>query len=120
MDRDAAKILCKSRDMELKDLPANGHIVHIDDIPVAMGFIRLVEGGYGQFDSFITNSRIPNEFRDKALHLLTSKLIELSKQLKLKSIVSYSLDKNTLLRAYMHGFVHIEHTVIVLDLSKEV
>lgn len=101
----------------LETLPKNGVVIYENDDAVAMGFIRLVEGGFGQIDSYITNPAMPASIRDAALDYLTTQVIEKAKELKLKGLIGTSSDKNTLLRSLRHGFIQQDATVIALDLS---
>lgn len=121
-DSHAAENLLASRGLPLNlalDLPVNGFIARYRGEPVAMGFIRLIEGGYGQIDSLITNSQFPSDIRDTVVDLLVSNLIKSSKSMGLRKLISYTLDSNTLARSYRHGFERSSHSVITLDLSKE-
>lgn len=110
----------KARDLKIPsqdEMPENGYVIS-DTSPIAMGFIRKVEGGYGMMDSFITDPDKDPIIRDKALDLLTKKLLDKAEDLKLISLVSYSRDLNTLVRAQKHGMQCLQHTVLVLPLSK--
>ena len=61
-------------------IPKIGFVALTDDeIPIAMGFLRLVEGGYAQIDTFVSNPEIPGEIRHEALNEITNLLISKAK-----------------------------------------
>lgn len=99
------------------DLPTLGLITYYETTPVAAGFLRRVEGNYCMLDSLITNKNIPSDYRDMALDYLVPKLINLAKSQGFTKIIAFSQDKHTLIRSLKHGFVHLPHTPIALDLS---
>lgn len=103
----------------IDEMPAIGFVVYHDHIMTAMGFIRMVEGGYGQLDGLVTNPKQSPEIRSVSIDLLVSRLIYEAKEMELKSLIAFSKDKNTLLRSTTHGFVsQDDQHVIVLPLVK--
>lgn len=98
----------------VSELPANGVVVQ----DVCAGFIRMVEGGSGMVDSYITNPNATPEARDEALNLLTIRLIELGKELGLKRLIAITKDENTRERATSHGYVVLPHAAIARDLGE--
>lgn len=96
----------QNMDQRLADsLPKHGFMVFDSGVPVAMGFIRRLEGNLGVLDSYITNPNFTPGGRNRALDLLTKKLIRFGKdKLKLKGLLAFSADTNTIQRATNHGF----------------
>lgn len=99
------------------EMPALGFVVRSSDHAVAMGFIRRVEGGFGQLDGLCTNPHAPAKDRNDAIDLVVSKLLQSARELEIKGLVSTSIDKNTLERSLKHGFTQQPHSVIAIDLS---
>lgn len=107
-----------ARDMEMKGVPETGFMTFHEGMPVAAGFIRRIEGNYGQIDSVITDPEKSPEVRDEALDVLTTQLIIAAKDMKLKGLTAYITDNNTLLRSNRHGFMEVPHKITMLDLSR--
>lgn len=99
-----------------KDLPRIGYIATYNDIPVAAGFLRKVEGGYCILDTLVTNANISSDIRHLALTELVDKLIDTAKVYKFKTIIAYSMDDGILSRAYSIGFKAIDQSLIALTL----
>lgn len=97
-------------------LPRHGIIVSIGDIPVAIGFLRMVEGGFAQFDSFVTNGYESSENRHLALSALIVHLTQKARLLGLKAIIAHTSDNGLLSRAEAIGFKVIPQTIIGLSL----
>lgn len=99
--------------------PKFGFVVYFGNTPIAIAFLRQVEGGYVHFDSLISNPDIKSpEIRNKSLDFLTAKMIETAKRLKLKGIFAYSTDNNIIIRAQKHGFTLMQDTLFALNLKK--
>jgi hypothetical protein len=81
---------------------------------VAAGFLRMVEGGFGQLDTFVTNPSIAPHIRNEAIILITDKLIETAKSLKLTGIYAFTADKSIISRAEATGFRVKNQSVITL------
>lgn len=101
----------------LRCLPETGYIVFHDNFPVAAGFLRRVEGGFAQMDSYISDPTAPSEQRNEALDLITEALISRAKELELRGIVAFSVDQNTISRSLRHGFIAHNHVVITKELK---
>lgn len=97
-------------------LPKIGFIAAEGSIPVAMGFLRQLEGGYAQIDTLVSNADLPGELRHEGLDKIVSSIIDTAKQLKLKGIISFTSDKSVIMRAVATGFRVSNHAVIVLEL----
>lgn len=108
-------------DLILNDIPKHGFIVFTEEqMPVAAGFLRLVEGDYCLFDSFITNPECSPEERNKALDLITSSLINLGKTLNIKKMFAFSEEPHIIQRSCAHGFGKMPFEFTILDLTKEI
>ena len=120
LDSKVLEELLKARDIPFEryaDIPKLGLIAYKDEVPVVLGFLREVEGGYAMMDSLITNPSIAPEIRNDMIDLLVTELIELAKQNKFKSIIAVSVDKNTIIRSQKHGFILLDHKLISLRLN---
>ena len=113
----------KAREMNDKltdNLPTHGWVSFEHETPVAMGFLRCIEGDMAMIDSLITNPEINPKSRNMHLTKLNQKLIKVAKHHKLKALIAATIDYHTLIRALELGFVQQSHTLISLDLSKGV
>jgi hypothetical protein len=103
--------------LQPETLPARGWIAEFEGAPVAAGFLRLVEGGYAQIDTLVTNPDMPGELRHEAINSIVRNLITDAKSLNLKGIVCYSRDADTLGRSKSFGFQLLDaYSVISLAL----
>lgn len=103
----------------MEELPKIGFVVHAtnDNDYAAAGFLRMVEGGYCQIDTVVSNPNLSNDIRHLALQLLQKTLIDKAKSLKLKAIICFTADKGVFKRAEDTGFQVLDHRVVTLSLS---
>lgn len=101
----------------LDNLPEFGLVAHRGEKIIAAGFIRKVEGSSAMLDSYITNPRTKPESRDRALDLITYKLIQIAKKQSISQLVNFSSEQNIITRAQKHGFIVVPHQVSVLLLN---
>ncbi len=102
-----------------KDVPLIGFIAHHNWEPIAIGFLRLIEGRNAIFDFIVTNPEALSSYRDLALNLIAEEIIKAAKRRKILRIIAYSVDASTLKRSLRHGFVQLPHTLIALDLKSD-
>lgn len=105
------------RDMDPKlaeDLPNNGVLVFQDNVLVAAGFIRLIEGSSAMLDSYITNPEVAPELRNEALDKVTESLINQSKDLGISKLLSFTVEQTIIDRAIRHGFIKNSNNFQVL------
>ena len=76
----------KSEIVEKETLPEIGYIALDEDQPVACGFLRKVEGGYAQLDTFTTNPGFVGELRDRAINGIVSRLTEHAKSYQMHGL----------------------------------
>lgn len=107
-------------------LPKIGWIaMHFNDnnvgTAVAAGFLRMVEGGFAQIDTLVSNAEYSSEMRHLAISTVVDKLIEEAKKLNLHGILATSKDESTIKRAVSIGFhVISEQQLIALPLKETV
>lgn len=101
----------------VSELPCIGVLAVEDGVGIAAGFIRLVEGDMGFMDSFISNPSCSAELRDLALDQIGIKLIKIAKANKIKRLIAFSVDNNTLTRACKHGFIIFPHVFTMLAIN---
>ena len=96
-----------------------GFVAFCKNIPVAMGFLRLCEGGdFALFDGLVSNPYVPADIRSRAIEAIVDAVINKAKKLKVKKIFGWSRDKNTLIRSSRHGFSILpEQQLICLSLD---
>lgn len=100
-----------------QDLPHIGFIAFGAYGAIAAGFLRQCEGDIAILDSLVTNPGQKGELRHSAIDAIVDKISMVAKEMKLKSLVAYSVDASTLERSKKHGFVPLPLTVISKDLS---
>lgn len=100
----------------LIELPEIGYIAFHYQIPIAVGFIRRIEGDYVMLDSYLTDPNAKPEDRDNALDSITNKLINHCRNHNVNKILAFSLDDNTTKRALKHGFALHAHVFTSLSL----
>lgn len=101
---------------DLDSLPEIGFIALHNDEFIGAGFLRLVEGGFGQLDSFITNPKSSKELRHLAISKIQNSLIRTAKEAGLKAVYAFTSDKSIIMRAEESGFRVIDQCVITLPL----
>lgn len=101
-------------------IPAIGWVVRHDSVPVAYAFLRRVEGGYGQLDGLIVNPDFHGEIRSQALDMAIEYAISSAKDAGIINILAFCRDKAPIERALKHGFGKLPHTLLALNLTKEV
>lgn len=95
-------------------LPEIGFVAYEGAIPVAMGFLRQIEGGYALIDTLVTNRDLSSELRHVGISKLVDKLIETAKDQGFKGVMALSNDDGILKRADTLGFKTIQQTPIGL------
>lgn len=100
----------------MKSLPKIGYLALMNNHPIAAGFLRRVEGGYGQIDTLASNRHFGSLVRHEGISKVVNELINEAKLLKLHGIVSYTHDDGILKRANALGFQESISSVITLKL----
>ena len=97
-------------------LPRLGGIAFVGEEPIAIAFLRGVEGGgISIWDGLITDPDFDAEYRDRALNALIIFLIRTSKSYGMTRIISWAQDTNTIERAQKLGFKTINATLMAGD-----
>lgn len=99
-------------------VPSTGFVYTIDDRPIAIGFIRKVEGNFCMLDGLITDPSQPGELRHIALDKVVEALILQAKELGYVSMIATTTEEDILERSVKHGFVKNPHNLIVLSLGR--
>lgn len=99
------------------DIPEFGLVVSDSGNPIAIGFLRHIEGNGAFLDSFITNPREGAVIRDKALDFLTDKLIEEAKDMGWRFLMAYTVEERIIERAIKHGLNKMTHTLLSMKLE---
>lgn len=99
------------------DVPKLGYIVKEGKSPVCAGFLRMIEGKYCQIDTLVSNPHHSAPLRHKCMNLLVETLINKAKSLKLKGIMSTTIDNSVIMRAVQVGFTVLPHVVIALPIE---
>lgn len=100
-----------------RETPRIGYVAYSDETPVAMAFLRIVEGGHAQLDGLVSNPLATGKKRHLGIDCIITKLIQVARGYGIKSILALSTDESTILRSRSHGFVKLPHTLIAVDIS---
>lgn len=95
------------------------HIPMVQLVPIAMGFLRKVEPRYGLLDSYITNPDIESRLRHDALSKISEELIARAKELKIKTLMSFSRDKSMIERIKDLGFLQTDFAFFELSFKED-
>jgi N-acetylglutamate synthase-like GNAT family acetyltransferase len=101
-------------------IPAIGYVAWDNGVAVAYSFLRQVEGGYGQIDGLIVNPEYRGEIRDSALDLVIQECFKRAKAIGITQLFCMCKINAPIERAKKHGFVMAPHSVLAIDLAKEV
>lgn len=96
--------------------PETGFIAFQDNMALAAGFLRRIEGGTAMIDGLITNPQASPDDRDHAASCVIDALIKQAVLLKIKGLIANTVDNHTLLRSYRHGFVRLPHVLVTHSL----
>ena len=100
-----------------KEIPILGLVVTDKSTVVGMGFLRKCEGDYGILDSVITNPDCNSEQRHKALDMIFTEIIYLSKTINIYNLIGFSSDWGMIRRSYNFGFKKSDHHVLSLSIG---
>lgn len=103
-----------------EEMPEIGYIAYNNHQPIAVAFLRKMEGGHALLDGIASNPDASPEDRNQAIDLVMESVVNIAKELNIKSILGYTRDESTFTRSLRHGFVQSPHAVLVKDLSLEV
>lgn len=97
-------------------VPKVGFVATVDEKPVAMGFIRDVEGNLCMLDGLITDPTQLPEVRNKAIDSVVKKLIDTAKELNYMGMIALTVEETVIKRSLRHNFIVTNQAVIALDL----
>lgn len=103
----------------LDHLPKLGLMVWHCNTPVGVAFLRVVEGGKGMIDGFLTDSNIHPDIRTPCLDQLILDLIKLAKFNDMNGIFGLTVNKRVIARAKKLGFSLMEHKLVSLKTTYE-
>lgn len=101
----------------MKNLPKIGYIALMNKQPIAVGFLRKVEGGYAQIDTLVSNPYYGSIIRHEGIKKVTDALQEEAKLLKLHGIIAFTKDTGVLSRADAEGWHKVSETLIAIRLD---
>ncbi len=103
-------------DVNMKTLPKIGYIAMMNGHPIAAGFLRRVEGGYGQLDTLTSNKYFGSKIRHDGIVKVVNALIEEATDLKMKGLIAFTIDEGVLKRSAEIGFKMLPQRLIALKL----
>lgn len=108
----------KSYIPELSEMPKIGYVIYNDHYPIAMAFLRQVEGNIAQLDSLCTNPNSKSAERNDAIWVAVEEVIKACRALGIKHVMSFSTDAGIIERSARHGFKKVaESTLIALEVK---
>lgn len=102
-----------------EEMPKVGFVAIEEDTLVAYCALRMVEGQSGMVDGLTTNPECSAKQRHAASDLVIKACINEAKELKLKSLIAYSLYEATVKRSIRNGFVELPHVCLAYDLNRK-
>ena len=96
-----------------KTLPKIGYIAFFGETPIAAGFLRRVEGGFGQLDTLVSNPHFGSQIRHIAIDKVVTELLADAKVLNLEGIIAFTADLGVLRRAVAIGFKVLEEQRLI-------
>ena len=103
--------------VEYTELPVSGYVVEDWGIPVAMAFLRMVEGDSAIAESLVTDPSAPLCKRVKAIDQIIEKLCQVAKDRGIKHLIATTVSTGVLTRiSKRHGFVKSEQILLVKKL----
>jgi N-acetylglutamate synthase-like GNAT family acetyltransferase len=99
--------------------PSIGLVCFHNEVPIACGFLRQVEGNFGLFDGLCTNPKMRSEIRHDAIDFLVSEIIQIARSMEMRCIFGWTVDNGTLARSERHGFQRLKHEMIVLNFNSD-
>lgn len=103
--------------ISMNSLPKIGYICYLGKTPVAAGFLRRVEGGFAQFDTFISDPNFGSNIRHLALSKIVNSLTQDAIDLGLEGIIAFTKDAGIFQRAKDQGFQIIEQVILTKSLK---
>lgn len=100
------------------DLAEVGWVAYGTDYPVAIGFLRRMEGGHAMIDGLVTNPKATRAERNDGINDVILFLIDTAKTLGFKKLLAYSVDDGIINRSGIYGFTRLPHTLIGMDLGE--
>lgn len=101
-----------------KTLPKIGYIVMLGNAPVAAGFLRKLEGGYGQLDTFVTNPFLGSIVRNEGLNQVVENLLLEAKNEKMLGLLAMTESPDIIKRAKdNYNFQIMNQTILGLTLT---
>lgn len=103
--------------IRMSNLPKIGYIALLNKQPVAAGFLRRVEGGYGQIDGLTSNAYLGSIIRHQGISKVVNSLLSEAKSLRLEGVLAITKDQGVLKRGIELGFTVVEQTLLALPLK---
>jgi N-acetylglutamate synthase-like GNAT family acetyltransferase len=101
------------------EVPEIGFVAVDEGTPVAVAFLRRVEGGFGQLDGLASNPDASSLQRHRGIDAVVTKVLETAQELGIKSVLSFTESDSTLMRSQSHGFVAMPHALIVVSTDRQ-
>ncbi len=101
----------------LNDLPKLGLMVSYCNAPVAVAFLRVVEGGKGMIDGFIADPSCDHKVRTLCLDQLILDLIKLAMYNDMSGLFGLTTNKRVVERARRLGFRLMPHKLVSMKCS---
>lgn len=105
-------------DVTEKSLPEIGFVALLKSEPVAMGFLRRIEGGYAQIDTLVTNPEFGPIDRSVSIMMVYGKILDSAKKLKIPGLIVITENDSVINRALDCGFKKIKQTLLGLPLGE--
>jgi hypothetical protein len=106
--------------VNMKTLPKIGYIAMLGGHPIAAGFLRRVEGGYGQVDTLTSNKYFGSQIRHQGIVKVLDALLQDAKDLRLHGVIGFTCDKSIFERTQTMGFHALsEYSMVAIKLTNQ-
>jgi hypothetical protein len=99
-----------------KTLPKIGYIAILGKHPVAAGFLRRIEGGYGYVDTVVSNPHFGSQVRHDAISRIFELIMQEASDIGLVGVLGSTTDQGILKRALEWGYNICPDTLISIKL----
>lgn len=102
--------------LSMKTLPKIGFMALLGHEPIAAGFLRRVEGGFGQIDTLVSSPHFGSAVRHTGINKVVDALLEEARSLRLAGIIAFTSDSGVIARGEALGFKKLSDSLLGLNL----
>lgn len=104
---------------DMEEFPELGVVAFEDGLPVAAGFVRMVEGGYGQIDGLTTSPAALAPVRHDAINHIVDKLVDMAQCVGVRQLYAFTSVASIKERALAIGMKPAPVSIYVMELESK-